>query len=371
MQQPPNTAYGGAGIVEITGAEAVTRTPGGLYVPKAAVEWVNALTAGRTPGETGTETRRDETDMRMGMQKPLPDTRIGIPQELTAAEKAEQNAAEAPGGPGLMNYNLGPTKPKTPQDRAAEESSFEATQSSLYRDVMRAARNPRDQPGQPGKSAEPARPSAATTPPAAPSAAGLGPETLVRPQTPGAKMDDEGVTETGEPKPKKPGIPPMLEPYKAAGTYDEYLKRAEVAMKEPFYPSAESFYAAAATLDPMQPEAVLGRVNALIGDRRYGQASLVLDRALRAQPNWVKNIPNAKTVFAKPEIYSRILADLRLELRRHPGDVSISFLLGYLYFSSGDMDDAKVLLTHVATTRTEGPGPEQVLLAEIAKRAKP
>jgi hypothetical protein len=25
----------------------------------------------------------------------------------------------------------------------------------------------------------------------------------------------------------------------------------------------------------------------------------------------------------------------------------------------------------VATTRTEGPGPEQVLLAEIAKRAKP
>jgi tetratricopeptide (TPR) repeat protein len=164
--------------------------------------------------------------------------------------------------------------------------------------------------------------------------------------------------------------------YTPAVGYAEYVTRANAAMKEPSFGKAEAFYAAAMTMDPDRPAALFGRIHALLADYRYLEADLILERALKAHPEWAKDAPDLRAVYVKAGVYDRIVEDLREELKRRPGNVPSGLVLGYVLYASGQYDEAKSLLTQVAATRPEAPGPEKVLLeaieaAGVAKPAKP
>ena len=172
-----------------------------------------------------------------------------------------------------------------------------------------------------------------------------------------------GDTATGD---KADAVAPTLpQPYMPVSTYAAYVLRAHAAMKEPAYDKAEALYAAAAALEPDRPAAFFGRVHALLGRRMYLQAIVVLERELTKRPQWAKVVPDIKGVFAKADVYGRIIADLTHELGLSPGNVGYNFLLGYVHYAGGDAKTAQQYLEKVAVAREEKPGAEKPILAAI------
>jgi len=122
-------------------------------------------------------------------------------------------------------------------------------------------------------------------------------------------------------------------------------------------------------MDPSQPAAFFGRLAALLGDYRYLQAAMVLDRGLKAHPKWARQVPDLKTAYQKPSTYDRILADLAEDVRNRSQSAEPNLLLGYVYAASSRPDDARPYLKHVAAIRGERAGAEKPLLEAVAPPA--
>jgi hypothetical protein len=332
---PAATSGVNTGIVTPRAVPApVVRAPGGLYVPPGSMEWVNALIEGRiaTPGVTGLPGEKERPDMRIGIPKRPVDVRIGIKTGTTAegAEAGETQAERRQPGEGETGSLTEP---------------FESTQSALYWMVREAAAKDRAKP-----------PEEAAVP-------------LPKPETKGGAFaaplpgEEEpplpGMKEKGT---QPPAIPPVPEPYRPPETYAAYLNRAETAMRELNFVKAEPVFAAAATMDPSKAAPAFGRINALLGVRRYAHAAILLDQMLRAHPEWANEAPNIRSVYPKPEIYDRIVSDLLADLKNRPGNDESSLTIGYVYFAAGRFEDARLYLNHIAAGRTEGPGPEKAIL---------
>jgi hypothetical protein len=73
-------------------------------------------------------------------------------------------------------------------------------------------------------------------------------------------------------------------------------------------------------------------------------------------------VPDIKAVYPKPEVFDRIITDLKGEIERKPDVANMAFLLGYVHFAAGQNDEARLYLKHVASVRGKEPGPEKVLL---------
>jgi len=333
----PTTAgfyAGGTPPPDVPAAQLQTMRRGGLYLPRSAIEWVNALAetprpAGAPqvpvsgvptvqPQELNPDLRR--MDMRLGLPPPPPDVRIGLPPELGGQVPA------ATAGPLEM--------------AAAEKAAAAA----------RAA----------GKAETPETAPSAATPGLSGGATKETPRTGPSPAAPFPPGQQEG-----------PAVPPPPTKYAGVATFAEYAERANAQMREGHYGAADALYEAALVMDADRPSALFGRVHALLGDYRYVQASLVLDRALRLHPNWVRDIPNIAAVYAKPDVLARITSDLAADLARRPSNVEANLLLGYIDYASGRTAQAKSYLKHVADVRGDRPGCEQSLLKAIEASEKP
>jgi len=322
---------------------------GGLYLPRGAIEWVNALSqpplppgAGQvpTPGvptvqpaELNPDLRR--MDMRLGLPLPPTDIRVGLPPELGG------QAIPVPGGPADLAV-------EAQQKAAAEAARARAAGTTETKDVVPSAI---EQKLRGGAARESPREAPRTTTGALPGAA------------PGALMGQG--EESGLAVPASPGK------YLGPATFGEYIARAGAQMKESHYGAADALYEAAMVMDPSQPSALFGRVYALLADYRYLQASLVLDQALRLHPDWASQIPDIKSVYAKPEVLARITGDLRTNLEDRPKNVEANLLLGFVTFASGEKEKAKPLLKQVAEVRGQKPGSEQAFLKAIEAAEKP
>jgi len=324
--QPPAGAFYVPPVPPPAEPEAGVRLPG-LYVPQSALEWVKALSEGRVSTankETGQLQDTGQMDMRIGMsQQPagLPDARVG----------AKTSATSQTAPPGAA-------KGQKPEGMTPEES-FEADQSALYWEIREAA-------------AKPAEPAAAGTKPA--------PAT---PAAPDVKPKPEKSVPGAEQEPPLIPVPP--DKYRVPGTYADYMKQADEAMKESNYAKADGLYAAAATQDPNRSAAFFGRVFALMADRQYMLASFIVERTIRAHPAWGKEVPAITAVYVKPGLYDRIVDDLKQELVRSPGNAETCLILGYVYLSAGQKELATFYLNHVVRLRGNQPGAERALLAAL------
>ena len=336
---------GGSPPPDVPAAQVQLMKRNGLYLPRGSIEWVNAMAGGipRAPADMApTVTTEDlspdarRMDMRLGVPQQPADIRVGLPPELGG------QAIAVPGGP--ADVAAAEARAKA---RAQAAGTGETTETSL----SPIARKLRD-----GAAAKEA-----------------------------ARTQEGARTSTGAPPPAQPGAPPSgqgnnQEPpvmpapptqYTGPATFVEYVERAHAQMKESHYGAADALYEAAMVMDADRPSALFGRIYALLGDYRYLQASLVLDRALKLHPDWVAEVPDIKAVYFKPETLMRIIDDLKTNLKDRPANVEANLLLGYINFASGKNDLAKPFLKQVAAVRGEKPGSEQVLLKAIEAPEKP
>ena len=121
----------------------------------------------------------------------------------------------------------------------------------------------------------------------------------------------------------------------------------------------------------MKSEAVFGRIYALLADRQYDLAHFLLDRDLRAHPDWVKQAPNIARALSKPGVFDRLTTDLKADMSRRPGNPELSFLLGFIYFSAGNNDEAMFYLRHLARIRGKDVGPEKTIMDIIEAAGRP
>lgn len=295
-----------------------------LTIPKSALEYVDALIEGRANAKSLLESQ-NEQDKRIGLLPEPADHRIGIERVKKSSELTTEAAVEQ-----------------------AKKDDFEASQSALYWRLR--------EENKPSKTLQQLK-QEEQTPAVPPATKPMLPPTPVPPGSP-----DEVPP---------PAIPAAPERYVPGGGYADYFQRASAAMRESDFGKAEALYSAAATLEPEQPLPVFGRINALLGRMLYAHAALLLERALKAHPDWAAQVPDLNTVYAKPELLERILTDLNNENRDQPQNVSTWLLLGYVHFATGQYAEAKPFLLDLARTRNIEPGPEQGLLKVIeAKAAK-
>lgn len=319
---PPSGGYVGSNVPEGTPIPpGVSPAEIGLAIPQSAVAWVDALIAGRVaPPATLAEIEREkQQDKRLGLLTETPDLRIGI-QPARAPEELARPPAE--------------TDTRTLQEN--DSALFWLTPRTETPD-KRAARGEEKPAVVTPSSRKPETPAEETTPP-----------------------------EPGEPKVK---LPPTPGPFRPASTYPVYLDRARAAMKDGSYDQAEAFYAAAAALEPNQPDAFFGRVYAILGVRNYLQASVVLQAQLLKHATWLKMMPDLRSAYPKPEIYDRIIVDVKSQLETEPANLNYSFLLGYVYFAGGDNALARPCLEQAAKLRgAEKQGPETFILIAMEGR---
>jgi hypothetical protein len=325
------------------GAEAYAARPTGLYLPQSAAERAVALIEGgpgalRLPGsllaakpEQAEKTEKPGAlDLHFGkLPEPykLEEHRLGLPPE--AGQEPAKRAPESPFEAGL--------KPKVAE-------SFEATQSTLYWLVRESLQ----------RAVEAAEPESAPKPPA------------VKGGKP-APIEPPGV---GEEKERPTGIPDIPGKYEPPASYGDYMTRAEAAMKEGAYATADMLYQVAGTHEKAKSQPMFGRVAALLADQQYLLAMHILDRDLRAHPEWVKQTPDFSKVFPKRDIFDRVVTDLKARLDEAPGNEDLCLTLGFLCYSVGQKTDAKLYLQHVATLRESKPGPEQTLLKAMEPPAR-
>jgi len=317
--------------------------PAGLYLPRGAIEWVNALAEGQPgqPPTTGVPTvsagieqlspEMRRMDMRLGLPQQPVDVRIGLPPEL---------GGQAPAQP------MAPAERAAASDKAAADAKAraEAAEAANPSAIVRKLRDGAAKEEARGES----RPGAAAVPSTAGTQAQGG-----RPAWPPGQ------------EPESPVVPPMPAKYTGPASFVEYMDRAIAQMKEGRYGAADALYEAAMVMDAGRPAALFGRIYALLGDYRYLQASLVIDRALRLHPEWVNEVPAAAAVYPKPETLTRIIDDLKNDLKNRPTNVESNLLLGYLYFASDRKEEAKPYLKKVAEVRGDKPGSEQAFLKAI------
>ena len=301
-------------------AEGAVQPGQGLVIPQSALNWVDALIEGRISPEAAGVTGGEEAskkDPRLGLLQELPDQRLGLKPETAAAP------------------------PQAPEPQA-EPQAIEETQQSLYQAVRKEAEEAiREEQSKPKEPAE---------------------ASSVQPQ-PG-RQEQVGPPEEETP----PGIPPPAKPYASAGGFDGHMKRADAAMKDSNYGMAEALYAAAAALEPSRSAAFFGRLQAMLGLMYYDQAGLVLERTIKAHPDWVGAAPDITSVYFKSDVLERIITDLKANLLVKPDSLSDGLLLGYVLYSAGRRDEAKTFLEAGVRTRGDEQGAEQVILKAMEGR---
>ena len=328
---------GGTPPPDVPGAALQTIKRGGLYLPRGAIEWVNSIAGGGPQAPTApvptamTEDQLREgrqMDMRLGLPPVPTDVRIGLPPELGG------QAIAVPGGPADLAAQ-----------KAAAEARAKATETTDKKETTPSGVEPKLREG---AAREPPRETPRTIPGALPGT------------PPGLGEEPEGLV-----------MPPAPGKYLGPATFAEYLERARVKMTESHYGAADALYEAAMVMDAGQPSALFGRIHAMLGDHRYLQAALVLDRALQRRPEWVAEVPDIKAAYTRPEVLTRITGDLMTSLKDRPANVESNLLMGYITFASGKKEEAKPFLKQVAAVRGEKPGSEQVLLKAIEAPEKP
>jgi tetratricopeptide (TPR) repeat protein len=82
--------------------------------------------------------------------------------------------------------------------------------------------------------------------------------------------------------------------------------------------------------------------------RSYDASVAELKAGLKLNADWIESGFNVKTLFGNPDWYADRLAELAREVKKNPHDADRTFLLGFILFSSGELDMAQPVLEQAA-----------------------
>ena len=81
--------------------------------------------------------------------------------------------------------------------------------------------------------------------------------------------------------------------------------------------------------------------DALVGQKKFAEASAAILQGLDAEPEWPNLARNLHAVYGDPEPYEAALDALKEQAKEAANDASLQFLLGYELHFTGRKDAAK------------------------------
>jgi len=122
--------------------------------------------------------------------------------------------------------------------------------------------------------------------------------------------------------------------------FNQHMRAAEQYLKEGKYYRAADTYTLASIYKGDDPLAYAGKSHALFAAGEYMTSALLLSRALEIFPEYAQfKIDLAAMVGDRDKLDSRIV-DIKEWVERS-GSADLQFLLGYVYYQTGRMDEAK------------------------------
>ena len=122
--------------------------------------------------------------------------------------------------------------------------------------------------------------------------------------------------------------------------FDQHICAAEDHLKAGRYYQAMDSFTLAAVYEPSNPAVLAGKGHALFAAGEYMSSALFLARVLAVQPDYTQVKIDLAAMLGGAEKLAERIADVEQWLARS-GSTQLQFLLSYVYFRAGRLNQAK------------------------------
>jgi tetratricopeptide (TPR) repeat protein len=136
--------------------------------------------------------------------------------------------------------------------------------------------------------------------------------------------------------------------------FNQYMRDAEAHLKAGRYYRAASCFSLASVYQPDNPLALAGRGHALLAAGEYVSSALFLSRALAISPEYLQMRVDLVTMLGDENKLAGRIADIEQWLARS-GSTQLQFLLGYVYYRTGQLLRAKQAIDAAYEKTPESP----------------
>jgi tetratricopeptide (TPR) repeat protein len=138
----------------------------------------------------------------------------------------------------------------------------------------------------------------------------------------------------------------------AADKFSQHLRAGEDYLRAGKYYRAANSFALASVYRADDPRALAGRSHALFAAGEYISSALFLSRALAIRPEHVKVRVDFVTLLGGPNRLAGRIADIEQWFARS-GSGQLQLLLGYVYYQTGRLNEAKRAIDAARTKMPE------------------
>jgi tetratricopeptide (TPR) repeat protein len=122
--------------------------------------------------------------------------------------------------------------------------------------------------------------------------------------------------------------------------FNQHMRDAEANLKAGRYYRAASSFSLASVYQPENPLALAGRGHALFAAGEYVSSALFISRALAISPAYLRTRVDLVAILGGQDKLAGRIADIEQWLARS-GSSRLQFLLGYVYYRTGQLTEAK------------------------------
>jgi len=144
--------------------------------------------------------------------------------------------------------------------------------------------------------------------------------------------------------------------------FDHYMRDAEEHLKAGGYYHAASSFSLALIYQPDNPLALAGRGHALFAASEYVSSALFLSRALAVSPEYLQMKIDLVAMLGDEDKLADRIADIEQWVARS-GSSQLQFLLGYVYYRTGQFLRAKQAIDAAYEKTPESPAVQAVKIA--------
>ncbi len=140
----------------------------------------------------------------------------------------------------------------------------------------------------------------------------------------------------------------------AGDKFSQHLRAAEDHLRAGEYYKAADSFALASVYRPNDPRALTGRSHALFAAGEYISSALFLSRALAIRPEYVTVKVDFVTLLGGPNRLAGRIADVE-QWFSQSGSGRLQLLLGYIYYQTGRLNEAKRAVEAAHTKMPDSP----------------